>query len=120
MILKLTTPILDAKGVDVKEHRVKTDPSDDSKTITTRETVILRDLCIGALLSVTNEDRGLSPKKKNQRFLLSMKLSGVDEVDITLEEAVLLKDCIGKLYGPLYVGRAYEIIENKQKSKEDK
>ena len=40
-----------------------------------------------------------------------MKIANVLPVDLTIEEAAEIKKLVGKAYGPVVVGRVYEIFE---------
>lgn len=59
----------------------------------------------------TYEGEKLEGEKKNERFLLSLRLVG--KVDLKAEEISLLKRLIGKNSPTLVVGRAYQLLDPK-------
>lgn len=69
-------------------------------------------------LNANFEDEKIEFKEKTNRFVLMTKIYNSKEsfkpLEITVEEASLLKKLIGKLWIPLIVGRCIEIIENKE------
>lgn len=71
------------------------------------------------LATFQDEALKLEGSEKVKRFKIAMKLDGVTEV--TPEEIVTIKAVIGKAFGPMIVGRAFEILdgggEKKEKSK---
>jgi hypothetical protein len=80
------------------------------------------DLTLGAcactsLLSPYPDEQNLDIKDKVRRFKLAQKIAnGSGEHDLSVEEIVDLKKLIGKLYAPLVVGRAYEILDPEDRS----
>lgn len=75
------------------------------------ETVKLGAIAEQALLAAYADENGLPAGEKVRRYKLFNKVSVGGEIDITAEEVTLLKQCIGKGYPPLIVGRAYDLIE---------
>ena len=69
----------------------------------------------GALLSLP-ENSNPSGDEKITRYALAMKIHNSNPVELNLDELTLLKDTIGKMYLPLIVGQAWEILEPKGKS----
>lgn len=51
-----------------------------------------------------------SGDEKAAQFTLAMKIVKGGEVEITPEDAALIKKRIGAAFGPLVVGRAYELL----------
>lgn len=51
-----------------------------------------------------------SGDEKAAQFALAMKIVKGGEVEITPEQATLIKKRIGAAFGPLVVGRAYELL----------
>lgn len=74
------------------------------------------DLCfvaLTALMATFDDERTLTGKEKADRYQLAMKINKrPKEVDITVEQLALVKQLIGKAFGPLVVGQAYELLEN--------
>jgi hypothetical protein len=84
---------------------MKRTPAPDSPEVTIGE--VIGD----ALLAVTESDRGLSGDQKNQRYKLWKKLEGGGEKSFNLEEASMIKQVVGNVYGPIVVGQVYDFLE---------
>jgi hypothetical protein len=55
---------------------------------------------------------------KSKRYQLSLKLYKNHDVDLTLDEMVLLKDRVNKIYtSPLVCGQVTELFERKESAK---
>lgn len=63
-----------------------------------------------ALLGTYADEKALAAQEKVKRFTLAALCSNDSEAELSAEDVVRLKELIGKAYGPLVVGRAYEII----------
>lgn len=60
-------------------------------------------------------------EEKAKMYDIQMKLATQgNDADLTLEEAVLIKKQIGKLYPPLYVGPAWKVLDKKEEKPETK
>lgn len=70
----------------------------------------LKTIAIGALTGVFADEQHLGGDEKFKRFALSLKINSGGEVDLMPEEISNIKLLIGKAYAPLFVGRAYEIL----------
>lgn len=80
---------------------------DNTPLTMTGEDVTLRLVVVNALLAPAD----ISGTDKMKRFLLAQKIhESTEEVKLLPEELVLIKDLIGKTYSPLFVGRAYQIL----------
>lgn len=78
----------------------------------TSEDWTLRHLVQQAMLtSVPGDERYEGPAKAGF-FQIAMKAQA-DEADFTIEEMTTIKDRIGKVFSPLFVGRAFALIEGK-------
>jgi len=98
-------PILDLWGKPVKTNP---DKPEDCLTLTT--------VVLNALLATYEDERTLTGKVKAERMQLALKINErPKETDITAEQMSMLKELIGKAYGPLIVGRAYELLEMEPK-----
>lgn len=66
-----------------------------------------------ALLMPYPDEQSLSGADKFRRYKLADKITSANGqgVDLSVEEIADLKKLIGKGYGPLVVGRAYEILD---------
>lgn len=71
----------------------------------------LRTVLLGACLNTLRADELMDAKQKVELYLLSKKIAGRGDVELTTEEVVLLKERVGKAYNPLVVGRVYEVLD---------
>lgn len=74
------------------------------------EDLTLRVVALNALMAMLPDEQRLPGDKKVERFALAMRVNAGGEVDVSAEDAALMKDLIGKVYGALVVGRAYEML----------
>lgn len=75
-----------------------------------------KDLTLGgvsctALLATFADEQNLAPAKKVERFQLAMIVAKGGKQDVTPEQFTELKGLLGKAFGPLIVGRAYQILD---------
>jgi hypothetical protein len=95
----LEQPIYDLDGEAIIEPQSK-----KPLTLTT--------VALNALLASYDDERALTGKEKAERMQLALKINKrPGEVDLTAEQLAKLKELIGKAYGALVVGRAYELLE---------
>lgn len=97
MIIDFSTTIknLDGKEIEVKDKGV----------------VTLASISCDALLFAEEKEAG---EEKYKKFKLAEKIySNPESVNLAIEEAALIKKIIPNFYGPLVVGRVWEILENK-------
>lgn len=80
-------------------------PADPGKP----ELLTLGRVCEDALIAQLPNDQA-TPAEKNQRFWLAHKIHAGKE-PLTADEITLAKKVIGLAYGPLVVGRAYELLD---------
>jgi hypothetical protein len=72
----------------------------------------LMDISLDALLTPMQDDQNLSGEEKAKRYVLATRIySNPAEIDVTVEEVSTLKKLIGKLFGALVVGQAYQMLE---------
>ena len=71
----------------------------------------LGSVCSEALLNNYDDDRGATGDAKLKRFRLAMKVGDGGEVELKVEEITELKTFIAKAFGPLIVGRAYDLLD---------
>ena len=71
-------------------------------------------------LNVFDEKEKPAPEQMAQIYSLSVKLYQGDEIELTLEEASLIKERVGKVYNPLIYGRTVDLLENKHISSKKK
>lgn len=95
MRIKVTNPILDLEG-----KAIKSEGSDAT----------FRIVFYNALNQFLPEEKPTS-EEKAKCFGLMQKIFKSDEVNITSDEAALLKERVGKLYNPLVFGRVSELLD---------
>lgn len=97
MKIDFTKPILNLDGTPVK--------------LSERDTLTLKAVSTGALLSAHPSDENLPGEDKAKRFALAMTIEQADgAIDLKPEDVVTLRSLIGRGYAPLVVGRAYELL----------
>jgi len=71
----------------------------------------LRETMLQALLSMVEGDDRMSGSDKVKIWVLSQKIHGSNgELEIDVEDVALIKERIGKLFMPMVVGQAWEMI----------
>lgn len=83
------------------------------KSVDGKENADLKHVCVEALMAVFPDEKDLSGAKKLQRFRLAKKISVGGEVELEVEDVSLIKELVGKAFGPNIVGPAYEMLEGK-------
>jgi hypothetical protein len=78
--------------------------------------VTYRRVFVTALNAFDEKDRP-SPDQMALIYALSTKLYNSNEIDLTLEEAALIKERVGKTFSPLVYGRTVDLLEGKKASK---
>lgn len=73
--------------------------------------VTIGKVAIAALLANLNDDAPTA-EEKMWRYNLARRLHVGGEVEITAEDAALIKRLVGKAYGAVVVGPVYEAIGN--------
>ena len=65
-----------------------------------------------ALTAQYRDEQSLPGDEKVTRFHLALKLTDEAEPDLKAEEIVLIKNVVGKMYGPVVVGRMWSILDS--------
>ena len=73
----------------------------------------LKYLAVIALTSGLEEDKNLSGKDKFELGVLAQEVYAGGEIELSSEDVSTLKDRIGKMFGPLFVLRSYELLDPK-------
>ena len=107
MKIDMTKTIKNLIGVDLENPESK---------LKEKEPLTMRIVCTNSLLTPTQDDKNIDGNEKAKRFELAMRIYTEDEIDLNVDELKLLKDLIGRLYTPLVVGRAYQILDPKPKA----
>lgn len=78
-----------------------------------KEPVTFRDIASVAINTEDNEHR-MTAEKKNQAFQIGIKLWSDKEVDLTVDQAALIKERVGLFYSPAVYGRVCEMLEGEK------
>lgn len=97
---------LDAKITDLEGR-----PTKDGEKDMTLSSVI----CSAMLVTVPG-DQELSSDEKVRMFKLAQSAIKAGQQELSVEDVAFLKKRIGKLFGPLVVGRAFDLLEQKETS----
>lgn len=76
---------------------------------TEKRTLTLYSVCAEALLAQLR-DENPPGEEKARRYQLALKITNEDEIELTPEEAVLIRSLVAKVYGPLVVGQVWELL----------
>jgi hypothetical protein len=97
MKIKVNQKIKDAEGNEI--------------TLQGKPAMTLRDVIVNSILT---PDQGDDEKKKWEKYEIFKKIKeSKNEVELTIEEIALVKQCIGKFQPPLVMGQCWEMLENK-------
>jgi len=96
MRVNFDAPITDLKGVTLKDGE---------------NDVTLASVACNALMASFPDEQSLDAKAKVRRFRLAEKAVDGGVQDVDAEDVVELKKVLGKAFGPLVVGRAFDIID---------
>lgn len=100
MKINFNATIKNLDGVDIQKSEADKSP------------VTLGWLCVNALLTEV-PGKTMAPDQKFKRYELATVIKkGVHEV--TSEQIVLLKEAVGEVWPPLYVGVAWNLLEGKK------
>ena len=78
------------------------------------EPFCLKDAAIEALLAFTTEENQTGEEKAKRYVMATRVYANPEGPDFTLEELATIKKVIGKGYGPLIVGQAWEMLEGER------
>lgn len=106
MKIKVNQPLKTIKGEEIKNEKIE-----NGKVVESKESFLLKDACVNALLA--NDDEKIEGTEKMKRYLLASKIQQANELDLKSEEIVKLKEAVGKAYGALIVGQVYQLLEGK-------
>jgi len=99
---------LDQKFVDPNDKFIPREPGKD-------DVLTLRDVMKMCLFADFKDDQGLSGEEKFERYRLGVKIKDAgDEVELSLEELVKIKELIGKMFSVIVSGQAWEMLEGKK------
>jgi hypothetical protein len=86
------------------------------KLVDGTEPVTFRRVFVTALNTFADNDRP-NPQQMALIYNLSSRLYEGSEVELTLEEAALIKERVGKAFNPLVYGRTVDLLEGKSAPK---
>ena len=75
------------------------------------EPMTIRLAATRSLTASFRDEQSLPGEQKIVRFRLALKMTDTDEPNLEAEEIVLVKKVVGKMYGPVVVGRVYAILD---------
>jgi len=64
-----------------------------------------------SLTASFRDEQGLTGDEKWPRFHLALKITDENEPSLTVEDIALVKKLVGKMYGPVVVGRVWAILD---------
>ena len=101
MRVKVSAPVVDYEG----------NPIADGKSPLTYRKVFT------VALNAFDEKDKPAPEQMAHIYALSVKLYDSTEVDLSVEDATLIKERVGKTFNPLVYGRTCDLLEAKQVKK---
>lgn len=79
------------------------------------ETITLGDIAVQALETPLEEDKQMQGDAKFKLDLLARRIYRNADVVLSVEDTALLKQRIGKAYGPMVVGAAWRLLDPAEK-----
>lgn len=105
MKVKTNTPIVSLEGKPIKV------PVSDEKNADLAPLTMGKAMEV-ALLSQIEGERNTEPMASFDRYRLAERIHDAkDTVEITIDEAKLIKDRVAKIFGPLILGRVWTALE---------
>jgi hypothetical protein len=71
----------------------------------------LGDAVVLALTVNLPDDKNTTSDEKFKRYVLAQKIYGHSKVDLKAEDISKIKEAIGKAYGPVVLGRAWQLLD---------
>ena len=81
------------------------------QVVSEKEPMTVRLAATRALTAMFKDEQSLAGDKKVVRFHLALKITDEDEPELKAEDIVLIKTLVGKMYGPVIVGRMWAILD---------
>lgn len=75
------------------------------------EPLTVRVVAVKSLTAIFRDEQGVAGDEKFKRYRLALRLTDEDEPDLKAEDVVLIKKVVGKMYGPVVVGRMWAILD---------
>jgi hypothetical protein len=107
MKINFLTPLKEHSGEEIKDGK--------------GESFLLRDAAIVALDSMLADEKNVDPKEKYRRDYLATRIYRAKEpIALDVDDIKLVKDRIGKVYGPRIVHEAWDLLDPKDAPPEPK
>lgn len=74
----------------------------------------LRGICTNALVAQFQDERNLSGEDKVKRYDLALKITNEDVLDLPHDDLALIQKLVAKMYGPLFVGQVWAMLDPKE------
>jgi len=74
------------------------------------EPITLKQICINSLMANLDSDANMTGEEKMRAYSLGQRLHDGTVVDLVPEDLALLKERVGKCYGPVIVGPAFTML----------
>jgi hypothetical protein len=71
----------------------------------------LASICVQALMAQTPEDAAMSAEEKVQAYVVASRIIKAGVVEVSVEEAALMKRRVAKLFGPMVVGQCLPALD---------
>ena len=98
MLVKVNIPLRTLNGMVMKD--------DDGQGNVVDATVKLA--IVNAILSPVQNEKGVDKVKK---YELAKRIYISDEVDLTEDEIIIIKERVGEIFAPVIVGQIYELLK---------
>ena len=83
----------------------------DGKGMTEGETpVILRQVCVNALMATLPKDNEKTGDQKLAIFTIAQKITQEDTPDLDVKDVALIKERVGMAFGPAIVGPTFPML----------
>jgi hypothetical protein len=79
--------------------------------VSDKEPLTVRWAATKALTATFRDEPSLPGDEKVARFHLALKVTREDQLDLKAEDVVLIKQLVGKMYGPVVVGQVWSILD---------
>jgi len=112
MKLNMKAPIIGFDGVPLEQDFTAADGKKQKRP------VVLRDIIITALNTPGPRYMEETPEEKFKRGFLCIEAHTKDEIDVSAEEAAMMKRCVAAGYAPLLVYRAHLALDGKDMNPE--
>lgn len=73
----------------------------------------IRWACVNALMGIYQDEQNIAGEEKLKRYLLAQKVQKQKTPELASEEITLIKQLVGKNFGPPVVGPVFQVLEGK-------